>query len=217
MNLLPEYRGAEVYWLFHDNYLAAKILASTRPDLAEKIRKAIAAYGVTQSGKIEILFGEAPRPLPFRHFKLVEVARVGGKIVKTELAGETPLAGWENYADLCFFASLARAGTDRDAARGDFERGMKMWDGHGFADRVFTEQKIYSTYKLALAILAASRLNCLPQLPSELTKRLLSLQNADGGWVTDYTPSGQPTGLANVETTSLAIMALDCLRGNKDS
>jgi hypothetical protein len=24
LGLLPEYRGATVYWLFHDNYLAAK-------------------------------------------------------------------------------------------------------------------------------------------------------------------------------------------------
>lgn len=27
LGLLPEYRGSSVYWLFHDNYLAAKVLA----------------------------------------------------------------------------------------------------------------------------------------------------------------------------------------------
>ena len=37
MNLLPEYRGASVYWLFHDNYLAAKVLNTSHSETARKI------------------------------------------------------------------------------------------------------------------------------------------------------------------------------------
>src|SRR5258707_15760094 len=55
LDLLPEYRGAEVYWLFHDNYLAAKVLAETNPDLAGKIKGALARFGYEHSGKIEIV------------------------------------------------------------------------------------------------------------------------------------------------------------------
>ena len=84
VGLLPEFRGSNVYWLYHDNYLAAKVLDRTEPDLAGKIRDAIKGFGVTNSGKIEILFGEATKPLPFRHYKLEDVKRIGEKVIKTE-------------------------------------------------------------------------------------------------------------------------------------
>jgi len=31
LQLLPEYKGSSVYWLFHDNYLAAHLLSNSRP------------------------------------------------------------------------------------------------------------------------------------------------------------------------------------------
>ena len=102
LGLLPEYKGAKVYWLYHDNYLAAKALARTDPALAKKIRAAIRSHGVEESGKIEILFGEARNPLPFRRYRLVEVERAGDKLIKTEVAGEQVFQGWEEYADLLF-------------------------------------------------------------------------------------------------------------------
>src|SRR5262249_12287087 len=36
IDLLPEYRGCTTYWLFHDNYLAAHVLASVRPELSQR-------------------------------------------------------------------------------------------------------------------------------------------------------------------------------------
>ena len=73
LDLLPEYRGSRTHWLFHDNYLAAHLLADARPDLSRRIRSALARFGVTNSGKIEIVFGESPRPLPFRTYVLTNV------------------------------------------------------------------------------------------------------------------------------------------------
>jgi hypothetical protein len=40
---------------------------------------------------------------------------------------------------------------------------------------------------------------------------LLSQQNEDGGWITDYDAEQKPVGLANVETTCLAIIALEAV------
>ena len=31
LDLLPEYRGSQTYWLFHDNYLAAQVLRKSHP------------------------------------------------------------------------------------------------------------------------------------------------------------------------------------------
>jgi len=37
LNLLPEFRGNKTYWLFHDNYLAARTLAKVKPELSRRI------------------------------------------------------------------------------------------------------------------------------------------------------------------------------------
>lgn len=79
LQLLPEFPGSTSYWLFHDNYLAAHLLANAHPDLARRIRSSLKQFGFTKSGKIEILFGEAQQPLPFRTYLLTNVAVVEGK------------------------------------------------------------------------------------------------------------------------------------------
>lgn len=229
LNLLPEYRGAKVYWLFHDNYLAAKVLDSSHPEIAAKLRAAMKAHGVERSGKIEIVFNEAPDALPFRHYELTDVAHVGDKVIRTERVKEGLLKGWEVYADLRFLAALARnAETMRrdglahlpkwKAAMAEHDAGWAMWDGVGFRDRVVEVHGRYATYKLALGVLASCRLgrginarvnDDHAKAFAQAVERMEGLRNELGGWITDYAPDGKPLGLANVETTSLCIMALE--------
>jgi hypothetical protein len=209
VGLLPEFRGSQVYWLFHDNYLAAKVLDRTEPRMSEVIRETIRGFGVTGSGKIEILFGETKKPLPFRHYRLEEVKRIGKKIIRTEIVGAKVHDDWERYSDLLFMAAIAEVGRDKDKALGHFEMGMKTWDGTGIRDRVNEKDRLYATYKLALALIAAARLDRKPKDRAKMLVRLLAMQRQDGGFVTDYNAQGKPVGQANVETTSLAILALD--------
>jgi hypothetical protein len=207
VNLLPEYRGAKVYWLYHDNYLAAKLLDPVRPDLAGAIRAATARERVWGSGKIETLFGEAPFPLPFREPQLRVVRRVGDKEIKTEVITNKVQDGWDKYADLVFMAAIATADARRPNAGRVFDAGMRMWDGKGFADEANKKLKRYSVYKLALAVLAARRAG--RPVPAGLTDRILSVRHESGGFVTDYDAAGKPVGLANVETTCLCLLALE--------
>jgi hypothetical protein len=209
VGLLPEFRGSKIYWLYHDNYLAARVLDRTEPELAGKVRDAIKGFGITGSGKIEILFNEATEPLPFRHHRLEEVKRIGEKVIKTELVGEKPNADWREYTDLLFLAAVAEVDRDRDEAVRYFEVGLATWDGNGFKDRVNRKGGLYATYKLALALIAASRLNRHPPTEGKIVERMLAVQQSDGGFVTDYNDQGRPVGEANVETTSLAVIALD--------
>jgi hypothetical protein len=211
LGLLPEFQGSKVYWLYHDNYLAAKVLEKTEPDLARKIRDAINGFGVTGSGKIEILFSEAKEPLPFRHYKLEDVKRVGDKVIRTEVVGKEVHEDWERYSDLLFMATIAEAGREKSKAVGHFEAGMKTWDGKGIRDRASEKGGLYATYKLALALIAGARLDRKVGERAKILERLLAMQRQDGGFVTDYDPQGKPVGQANVETTSLAILALDGL------
>jgi hypothetical protein len=206
LGLLPEYRGANVYWLFHDNYLAAKVLAESHPETASAIQSALRREGFTKSGKIEIVFGEAEKPLPFRQYELRDVRREGNKRIRTEVVTGKVMEGWEQYADLLLMASIAQP--NRTKARAHWEAALKQWDGKGFLDAAAKHQKRYATYKLGLALLAASRLSGPAQAPPGLLERLLALQSESGGWITDYDAEGKKLGLANVETTCLAIIGI---------
>lgn len=213
LGLLPEFAGAKSYWLFHDNYLAAKVLKSSHPELGGKIVDAIHGYGVRVSGKIEIIFDESPRALPFRHYHLSEVKRVGDKIIKNEVVSDDEFVEWRKYADLLCFAAIAQSRTDPAKARECLTAAEAMWDGKGFLDPPVREAGRYATYKLALALLAAKRVGVKLHAQAAVVERLLAQQNDAGGWVTDYTAEGRAVGEANVETSSLAILALEALAG----
>src|SRR5262249_10333973 len=114
---------------------------------------------------------------------------------------------WEQYADLRFLAALAAS--DQAQAKANLDAGFETWDGIGFKDRVVEVHKQYATYKLALALLAARKLDQKPKALEAVLDRLMKLQSKSGGWITDYDTDGKPRGLANVETTSLAILAIE--------
>lgn len=209
LDLLPEFAGSSTYWLYHDNYLAAKMLAGHDDDKARKIQKRIADLGVTRSGKIEILFGEAAHPLPFHQFSLDVVQKIGGKVIMTERITDRILRGWEEYADLLALSILADPDPPEAATR--WKRLVAMWDGKGLADRVVEVNKIYAFYKVPLFLLAARKLKRQVPFEGELVDRIVTQQNARGGWITDYDLAGTPVGLANVETTCIALLALASL------
>ena len=129
LDLLPEFRGARVYWLFHDNYLATKVLSASHPEVARRLRAALEREGVRESGKVELLFGEARSPLPFRHYQLREVRRAGGKTIRTEVVTDRVMAGWEQYADLLLMASIAeQSGAARTRRYGRIGAGVHRTD-----------------------------------------------------------------------------------------
>jgi len=209
LGLLPEYHGANVFWIFHDNYLAAKVLATTNPKIAEKIKSAMAREGIHKSGKIELLFGEAEQPFPFRQYQLIDVRHVGNKLIRTEVVTDHPLENSDQYADLLLLASIAE--TNQPAARGHWDAALRLWDGKGFLDAAAKHHQHYSTYKLGLALIAASHSSPPAKLPKELLEKLLLLQDDSGGWITDYDASGKKLGVANVETTCLSILGIESL------
>jgi hypothetical protein len=92
---------------------------------------------------------------------------------------------------------------------------MRLWDGKGFLDAAARHDQRYSTYKLGLALLAASHLSPPAKPPQGLLDRLLALQDDSGGWITDYDATGRKIGLANVETTRWSILGIEAFTGHK--
>jgi hypothetical protein len=213
LGLLPEYEGATVAWLYHDNYLAAKALDASDPAIARRVREAIAGYGETRSGKVEILFDEAPSPLPFRVPVLVDVAKVGRIQVRTERLTDRVHRDWRSYADLLLYDAIARRKAEPGAANASLGAAVALWDGVGLRDRVVAKQGIYATYKLALLVLAARKLGRTLAEEAAVLARMVGTQGPSGGFVTDYGPDGRPRGLANVETTCLCLFALEAAAG----
>ena len=207
LGLLPEYRGANVYWLFHDNYLAAKVLTVSHPRTARTIMAAIHREGVHKSGKIEMIFGEAEKPLPFRQYQLIDVRRTTNKVLRTEVVTDRVLEGWKEYADLLLMACISEG--SQPAAREYWDAAMRLWDGKGFLDAAARNDRRYSTYKLGLALLAANHLSPPIKPPAGLLDKVLALQDNSGGWITDYDAAAKRIGLANAETTCLVILGIE--------
>ena len=205
LNLIPEFKGHDVIWLYHDNYLAAKVLAKTHPSLSANIMEAIRKRGVTRSGKIELLFGEAL--LPLRHYELRDVAKIGVFTIRSEFTTDTVNTNFAAYADLLCFATIAEK--DPAIARSHLDTAFAMWDGTGFQDQATRKAKIFATYKLALFLLAARRFALSTSILKPIRNQMLDMQSESGGWVTDYKSDNSPIGFANVETTCLAILALE--------
>jgi len=167
---------------------------------------AIHREGVGKEGKLELIFGEAEKPLPFHEYRLTDVHRDGDKIIRTEVLADRVLNGWESNADQLLLASIAE--TNRLKARQHWEAAMRLWDGKGFLDAAARHDQRYSTYKLGLALLAASRFSPRAEPPRGLLDKLLDLQDASGGWVTGYDATGKRIGVANVETACLSILGI---------
>ncbi len=74
-------------------------------------------------------------------------------------------------------------------------------------DKADSKRNLYSVYKVALLGILAKRMN---ETDTAITVResLIKWQDQYGGWVTDRTPSFEPDGVANIETTALSVMAL---------
>lgn len=72
----------------------------------------------------------------------------------------------------------------------------------------------FSTYKLGLALLAASHLSPPAKPPQGLLDKVLALQDDTGGWITDYDATGKKIGVANVETTCLVILGIEAFNAH---
>lgn len=86
-------------------------------------------------------------------------------------------------------------------SRYDISKGVLKMD-KADADK---NRPVYSVYKLALFGLLAKRMNDQEVL-AKVRQTLRDWQDKDGGWVTDRSVELVPDGVANLETTALAIL-----------
>lgn len=211
-----------VYWLYSDNYLASLALEKAQPKTAKAITQSIAIYQaigqIGLSAKWKVLSGEVvPEAVFAMDVNLSNITRIQGNEVRSEVTDSGRPMRWKEYADLLLLASINEFNLGNiSEARSLFLQAQGKFNVTeiGFRDAAFEEQGYYSTYKLALYLIAAEKVGI--DIPAkEIGNRILSLQENDltsnryGGVYTDYDSNGKlPNSDTNTETTSLVLLAL---------
>jgi hypothetical protein len=198
------------HWLLTDNLLAVWALkAAGEDEFAARIEAAIAAHapgGLPQHGLIEAHRGDPIVWPPLTH---IETRIAPGVLIETRTEGSV-MEDWAKYADLALYGAIDAANRgDYGTARRRYAAVLLMFDGACFRDVVWEVEHNCTTYKLALALLAARRIGVRPD--ARMRTVLLATQSEEtGGFHTHYIPRDEvtPAGDTNVETTAYAILAL---------
>ncbi len=210
-------------WIASDNLLVAKALAVLGSPYAPIIETELQnKYNGGRNGQHEVLLG-INIPNQFYEPVIVTLDTIYSSkfnatlTIKYEYHNGTLFSNWQDYADLIVYRALdSLLEGSRPHAKELFNKLMSMWDGYGFKDAAFDGK--YATYKLALAIylyraLKATGLNThqYKDIISKCYEIISKLQRSDGGIVTDYMVKNNsiiPIGDANVETTSIVVLAI---------
>jgi hypothetical protein len=205
LRLISETTAHQKYWLYSDNYLASIVVNDRckRTDI---------------SGLVSQRLSELPKypnqyqvfSMPVAYFNASKDYNLSDSIWTT-VNNQTGTLSPGDYADIAFLESYyyARWTSNVTGAQRLYDIGATMYNSTGFVDRPFNG--IFQTYKLALYVIVANKLN--NTLPYSVVVNLGRMQElTTGGFYTgylaDYSTAGTTT---NMETTSLAIMALAIL------
>jgi hypothetical protein len=212
IGLDAEYPNATTYWLYSDNFLASYVLQNVNPPNTTLVNIST-NISRTLSGYLAVV------PNPLNHYMILNssvfafytsanynVTHIGGSTIAITLNNGTSKLNPNNYADIAFLEALYY---NKNGQKGEavslFENGSSMYNGIGMNDSAF--RGTYQTYKLALYIYSAEFLDQNYSASAETT--LLKMQGSNGGFYTGYNACDSTAGtLTNVETTSLAILAL---------
>ena len=212
VNLLNESPkvAPNIYWLTNDNVLAAYVLdqigSAESIELASSIQKGLEIYGYKENGLIEVIWGEkidfppkVAQPEKIFIDELITIqheAHIGSEFMD-----------WQEYSDLSFMGALNDYNQGKTSEAIEvFQNTFAQFDGIGFKDKAFNNN--YETYKIALAIYTAHKIDIELKNEVDLINTLLSLQSENGGFYTHYLDRTHPVGDTNTETTALSLLAL---------
>ena len=199
-----------MYWLTNDNVLAAytleKIGSTESIELASSIQKDLDIYGYKRNGFIEVVWGEKIDFPP----KVAQTEKIFFDeliTIQHEAHTGSEFLDWQEYSDLSFMGALNYYNQGKTSEAIEiFQNTLAQFDGIGFKDKAFNNQ--YETYKIALAIYSAHKMDIELINEVDLLNILLSMQSENGGFYTHYLDRTHPVGDMNTETTALSLLAL---------
>ena len=193
--------GQHRYYITNDNLLAEHIFALYGIDKPLDLR------GYTGNGFIEIAFGYNVRWPPYHHIDVVVEQHGEDQVLYESHDGPGYFSDWSGFSNLaCMTIVNEYNAGNREVAERLYEMQMESFDGHGWPDLAYQRRDgVYETLGLAWCLYAGALL----EHPDQRVMMQLSAQQADnGGFHTHYTADESRLADPNIETTSVAILAL---------
>ena len=211
----PCYR---TFWIYSDNLWASKALMSYNCFIARNISKTITPY-IRVFGKpnlFEIVLGEKITSVRYdRKVFCVRRFVFDGENytiwVDRHHEGDGGIFyDVEEYADLCLYLALNHhLYGDKENATRLVRVAESMWNGYGFLDKAAKESGLYQNYKLGLYLFTVKAIGYNSTIYDEVERVAWSYQKENGGIAALSYLNGTVYGTANVETTSILLLAYD--------
>jgi hypothetical protein len=231
-NLYGDEQGRKTFWL-NDNLLVYAALmqngAASDKALADKVHNRVAELtkelnlphyedGIARLGLHEAVLGyKLQKPLPCFRSYIVPMSTydLGFVIFNITRTKECYVQDYRGFADIMLFESLsALYSGNRTEALALLNDTIRFWDGNGLADKPYVDPtdgqyQRYATYKLALLLYVAQKLNATEDVPfwNQAVNTIWRMRTDDGGIITNYALHGTPVGIANTETTGIVVLA----------
>ncbi|MCB0062367.1 MAG: hypothetical protein KDE19_09635 [Caldilineaceae bacterium] len=220
--------GQHRYYLTNDNALAAHLFTlHGDTEFADTLYNSLDRYGYRDNGFVEVAWGETIVWPPLHHADLV-VAQFGEgecDFLNVEESGpladcvmqetHTPDLGffydWSSFSNLHCMGALNELNKgNREVAEWLYQLELSTFDGQGWADEAWRRRDgTYETIGLAWCLYAGALLG---QPDRRVLDQLLAQQGPHGGFHTHYRASVAQLADPNVETTSLALLALGSIK-----
>ena len=225
--------GKHRYYLTNDNALAAYVFEQFGEDeMASILRASLDRYGYDSNGFVEVAWGEVIVWPPLHHKDVVVEKKGTGEcdFLNSEESGpladcvlqetHTPDLGffydWSSFSNLhCMGAVNEYNKGNLPVARWLYETELSTFDGVGWADEAWRQRDgVYETIGPVWCLYAGALLG--EPVNEVLLSILLAQQNVEtGGFHTHYRRDAFQLTDPNVETTSLALLALYTLQHPK--
>ncbi len=215
------YRYNQTFWIFSDNLFSAHALFPWNPDIAQQINSTInryqEVYGIPMSGRFEPVIG-IPVDNPTRDVNDYIVTQTSSAAVLIRVHnGSTPVIVYP-YADTIIYEALSLHYIGEQAqAEAKVRQVLAMWNGtcvvdYGVHQTTLSDKNAPSdigwcmNFKVALLLYGAKVVGVEISQFAEIEAFLWKMQKENGGITTLATGHGEPSGSANTETTSLALL-----------
>lgn len=222
LNVVNDTPCNRTFWIYDDNLWASQALKPFYPQIAENISVSLSRfidkYGNSQL--FEVVLGmEIPTPIHDHSWLKVANYTLDGLNYTVLADRHRPEDGGtfydaDQYADLCFYLSLNYyLQLNTVASEKWFRTGEAFWNGHGFFDKAANASapqnasKRYQNYKLGLYLFTAKATGFNSSIYDAVEKTAWSYQEGNGGIASQSYLNGTIYGTANVETTSILLLA----------
>jgi hypothetical protein len=193
--------GKHRYYITNDNMLAAHVFA------LYGIEKPMDLRGKLGNDFIEIAFGFNLSWPPYHHADVVIEQHGEDQVLYESHDGPGYFSDWSGFSNLACMAVVNEFNAGNlETARSLYQYQLNKFDGKGWPDLAYQRRDgVYETLGLAWCLYGGALLN---QPSMEVMAMLLAQQASNGGFHTHYRAETNQLADPNIETTSMAILAL---------